>query len=127
MIRYVGDARVAAFVSATLGISLVPPFTAMGIERDGEIIVGVVFNVFEGADVHLTIAGRGFTRGFLAEIGHYVFDQLGCERMTGQTEQPKIVRLAERCGGQIEGLKRNHFGKGRDAYLVGILKEEWKW
>lgn len=123
----VTDERVARFVSAALNIGLVPPFTCMGIEREGQIIAGVVYNVFEGADVHVTIAGRGFTRGFLAEMGHYVFNQLGCERITGQTEQPAIVRLAERLGGQIEGLKRNHFGKGRDAYIVGILKEEWKW
>jgi len=122
----VTDNRVVAFVAEKCGVDFIPPWTAMGIERDGEIIGGVVFNVFEGADVHASVAGRGWTAGFLAEVGHYVFDSLKCERITALTEQPSIVRLAERMGGQLEGLMRNHFGKGRDAFLVGILKEDWK-
>lgn len=98
----------------------------MGIERDGEIIGGVIFNVFEASDVHVSVAGRGWTSGFLAEVGHYAFDILKVERITAITEQTKVVRLAERLGGQIEGLIRSHFGKGRDAFIVGILKEDWK-
>ena len=72
----VTDERVARFVGAALDTAFVPPFTAMGIESRGKIVGGVIFNVFEGADVHVSIAGRGFTKGFLAEIGHYVFDIL---------------------------------------------------
>lgn len=117
---------VVRFVSRALGVSFVPPFTAMGIEKSGQIIGGVVFNVFEGSDVHLSAAGTGFTKGFLAEVGRYVFDTLKCERMTAQTEHAAVVRLAERLGGQLEGLKRNHFGPDRDAFIVGILKEEYR-
>ena len=47
--------------------------------------------------------------------------------MTVLTEQTRIVRIAERLGGQVEGLMRNHFGKGRDGFLVGILKDDWKY
>ena len=124
--KIVDDERVARFVSNMVGQGFVPPYTCMGIERDGAIVAGVIFNCFEGADVHVTIAGSGWTRGFLADVGHYVFHVLGCERITVQTEQPKIVRIAERLGGQVEGLKRNHFGRGRDAFLLGILKDEYR-
>lgn len=122
----VTDERVARFVAEIVGQGFVPPFTCMGTERNGQIINGVIFNCFEGADVHVSIAGRGWTRGFLADVGHYVFDTLKCERITVQTEQPKIARIAQRLGGQIEGLKRNHFGKGRDAILVGILAGDYR-
>jgi RimJ/RimL family protein N-acetyltransferase len=122
----VTDDRVAAFVAGACGVDFIPPWTCMGIEKDGEIIAGVVLNVFEGADVHMSAAGSGWTRGFLADFGNYVFDQLQCERVTAITEQPKVVRLAERLGGEVEGLMRNHFGKGRDAFVIGILKEDWK-
>ena len=122
----VTDERVARFVGERVGDVLFPPYTCMGIERGGEIVGGVVFNCFEGHDVHVTVAGRGFSAGFLADIGNYVFDQLKCQRMTAKTEQTAIVRLAERLGGQVEGLLRNHFGPGRDAFLVGILKDEWR-
>lgn len=124
--RIVSDERVARFVSDALGFGLFPPFTAMGIEKGGILTAGVLFNCFEGKDVHVTIAGHGWTRGFLAEVGHYVFTTLGCERITAQTEQVEIVKFAERLGGQIEGLKRNHFGAGRDAFIVGILKHEYR-
>ncbi len=120
------DERVARFVGDKLNTAFVPPWTAMGIARNDKVMAGVIFNVFEGADVHVSVAGRGFTKCFLAEVGRYVFDQLKCERMTIQTEHPSVVSIAERLGGKVEGLKRNHFGVGRDAYLVGILKSEWK-
>ncbi|MDH4991300.1 GNAT family protein [Aquamicrobium lusatiense] len=123
----VADERVARFVSGAVGHGFVPPYTCIGIERSGQVVAGVIFNCFEGSDVHFTAAGSGWTRAFLAEIGNYVFNTLKCERMTAVTEQPRVVRLAERLGGQVEGLLRNHFGKGRDAFVVGILKEDYPW
>jgi RimJ/RimL family protein N-acetyltransferase len=126
-VTVVTDERVALLVSSLIGKSFVAPFTALGIERNGEVVGGAVFNVFEGADLHVTVAGRGFNRSFLADVGAYVFGQLGCERMTVLTEQARIVRIAEKLGGEIEGLLRNHFGRDRDAYLVGILKDDWKY
>jgi RimJ/RimL family protein N-acetyltransferase len=120
------DDRVAAFVSEKIGKAFMPPFTCMGVEKDGKIVGGVLFNQFEGVDIHVSVAGSGFTREFMAEVGKYVFDQLGCERITATTEQIKVVRIAERLGGKIEGALRNHFGKGRDAFIVGILKEEYR-
>lgn len=122
----VTDERVARFVSDRCGVSFVAPYTCMGIERDGEVIGGVIFNVFEGSDVHVSIAGRGWSSRFLAEVGRYAFSILGCERMTAITESVSVVKLAERLGGQIEGRMRNHFGRGRDGFIVGILKEEYR-
>lgn len=124
--KIVTDDRVARFVSEVIGVGFVPPFTVMGIEKDGEVIAGVLFNVFEGDDVHVSVAGSGFTRHFLEEVGRYIFTTLKCERVTAITENPKIVRLGERLGGQVEGCLRNHFGKGRDGFIVGILKEEYR-
>lgn len=122
----VDDERVARFVGERVGSVIYPPFTCMGIERDNRIIAGAVFNCFTGPDCRVTIAGRGWTKGFLAEVGHYVFSRLGCIRLTVETEQPKVVRIAQRLGGQIEGLQRDKFGPGRDGFLVGILKDEYR-
>lgn len=123
----VTDDRVPVFVAQKCGIRVVPPYEAVGIERGGVIVAGVVFNHFTGADVHVTAAGHGWSKGFLADVGHYVFGQLNCERMTFVTEQPSVVRLAERLGGQVEGLMRNHFGKNHPGYVVGVLKDEYRW
>lgn len=123
----VANERVARFVSERLSMGLCPPYTTMGIERDGEIAGGVIFNCFEGANVHITVAGVGWTRGFLQAVGGYVFGQLGCERMTATTEQPAVVALACRLGGKVEGVMRNHFGPNRNATIVGILRDDWKY
>lgn len=123
--RIVTDERVAVFLAKALGINVVPPYTVVGTEKDGEIINGVLINHFTGHDCHVSIAGRGWTKQIIRGVGEYVFDQLLCLRMTVLTEQPHVVRIAERLGGQVEGLLRNHFGEGRDAFVVGILNKDW--
>ena len=123
----VTDERVARFVSERLGIGLCPPYTCMGWAQDGKIVGGVIFHCFEGADVAVTAAGSGWTRGFLRAVGKYVFGRLGCERMTATTEREEVVRLARKAGGQIEGRLRSHFGPGRDGIIVGILRDEWRY
>ncbi len=124
--QIVTDERVPRFVGALVGRIIYPPFTAMGIERDGKIVAGVVFNCFDGADIHVTVAGHGWTRAFLRSVGNYLFEQIGVARCTAITEQAPVVGLALRLGGQIEGTLRDHFGPGRDGILIGILKDERK-
>lgn len=123
----VSNEAVARFVSAELGVSITPPYSTLGIERDGRIVAGVIAHCFEGPNVHCTAAGKGWTRGFIEAVGLYIFTQLGCERITVTTESEAVAKLACRLGGQIEGLMRNQFGRGRDGILVGILKDEWRY
>lgn len=121
----VSDDRVAKFVSARTGKAFCPPFVCMGMERNGEVVGGVLMNHFEGNDIHVSVAGSGWTRGFLKAVGDYVFDQLGCERMTAITADEVTATFVERLGGQHEGVLRNHFGPGVDGIIGGILKAEW--
>lgn len=121
----VTDDRVARFVGERCGTIIYPPFTAMGIERNGEVTAGVVFNCFTGSDIAVTVAGGPFNRGFIVAVGRYVFGKLGCLRMSITTEKPEVIDIAQRLGAQTEGLKRNHFGKGRDGTILGILREDW--
>lgn len=123
----VSDDRIARFVAKEVGCVINPPYTLMGIEQSGEIVAGVVFNHYTLHDIHFTAAGRGWTRGFFAEVGAYVFGTLKCLRMTAVTEQPKVIRLAEKLGGSVEGMMRDHFGKNRPGYIVGILKDDYPW
>jgi hypothetical protein len=124
----VSDARVIAFVSDVIGKDIIPPCTALGLEEGGEIVAGVVFNGYTGPDIEITVAalpGKVSPR-FVRACGRYVFNQLGCLRASITTEQPEVIRLAHRLGAQTEGRKRNGFGLNRDAVLLGILKEDWK-
>lgn len=123
----VSDERVARFVSEQLGFAVCPPYTALGIERDGKIIAGVIFHCFEGPNVHFTAAGKGWTPGFMRAVGDYVFRQLGCLRMTATTEHDQVVKLACKLGGHVEGCMRDQFGEGRDGWIVGVLRNEYRY
>lgn len=123
----VADERVAEFIGARCGFTPCPPYTVMGIERGGEIACGLLFNCFEGVNIHVTAAGSGWGRDFLAEVGRYVFEQLGCLRMTFVTEQERVARLVEQIGGKREGVMRDHFGTGRDGIIIGVLRGEYKY
>lgn len=127
MKRIITDLRVADYVAERCGTVIQRPFTALGVEVDGKIVIGAVFNGFNGHSIELTMAGdpRGFTRAFLRRLGRYVFEELGCLRASFTTEQDHVVNLIHRLGGQTEGRKRNHFGRGRDGIILGILREDW--
>lgn len=121
----VSDERVSLFVSNALQIALCPPYTCMGLERDGEIVAGVIINGWEARNAHVTVAGCGWTRPFVRAVGEYIFGQLGCLRMTVTTPDNRVAEYAKRLGGEVEGLMRNYYGEGQDAILVGILANEW--
>lgn len=121
-----GD-EVAQWIGQKLDFAPCPPYHAIGLVRNGVFVGGVLFNVYEGSDVHFTAAGTGWTRPFLKALGEYAYGQLGCARMTMITESPKTAQYACRLGGKIEGKMRDHYGKGRDAFIVGVLKDEWRY
>lgn len=128
MKRIITGDRVADYVGFHCGLKFQPPYETLGVERDGELIIGAVFNSYTRNNIELTMAGEpgGFSRAFLRRLGLYVFGELGCLRVSFTTEQEHVVDLIHRLGGQTEGRKRNHFGQGRDGIVLGILREEWK-
>lgn len=117
----------AAYVAGRLGTVFEPPYTALGVAHEGRVVAGVVFNVWTGPDVQLSIAAEpgALSRRFLRRVGLYITKELGCIRATIETEQGHVAAMAMRMGGKVEGVKRNLFGPGRDATVIGILKEEW--
>lgn len=127
MKQIVTDDRVYEYVSDKLGARPLPPYRCLGVEDDGSIIAGVVFNNFSECDVELTVSGesRAWSRAFYSRVRDYVFNECGYLRLSFTTEQQDVVELAQRLGARIEGRKRNHFCNGRDAILLGILKDEW--
>lgn len=126
--QIVTDDRVARFVGDRNAHKVIPPYTALGVECRGDIIAGAVFRNWTGPDIEVMVVGelKAFTPGFVRAIGRYVFDQLGCERLSMWTDQPRVIALAERLGAQFEGIKRNGHGAGRDLTLLGVLRADWK-
>jgi hypothetical protein len=122
------DERVVEFVSRKIGHAIYPPFTAIGLERGGKIVAGVVFNCFTGPNVEATVAADhgALSVALIRACGRYAFGQLGCERVTFTTESRKVVSLAQRLNARVEGSLRSYFGRGRDGIVLGLLREDWK-
>lgn len=73
------DQRVGDWVSRRTGGSGFVEGAAIGYERDGELVAGVIVDHFNGASACLHVAGTGkywLTREYLRFVFGYVFEQL---------------------------------------------------
>jgi len=126
--RIVTGDYVAEWVARRVGRSIELPATTLGVEIDGRLAGGVVFSGWNGFDIEITVAGdrEAWTPVFFRRFRAYVFDELSAIRITARTEQESVAELALRLGGRIEGLMRCYYGPGRDAYVIGVLKDDWR-
>ncbi len=127
MREFISDERVAVYVAMRTGCTFTQAHTQLGIVRDGSVVCYVVFTHYSAADTSIPVAsGRGaFIKIFLRRMGLYVWDELGCARISITTEQPAVVELVKRHGAKFEGVKRDAFGPGRDGMMLGLLASEW--
>lgn len=107
----------------------VAPYTAFGfVSPDGHLTGGCVFTGYNGDSVELSLAGRGAaTRGCMAAVVSYVFEQLGCSRMQMHTlrKNRRVLRmLASRLGVRYEGIARHYFGNRGDAVVYALTIDE---
>lgn len=128
MKRIISGGAVVQWVAARVGRPIELPATALGVAVDYRLIGGIVFSGYNGSDVEITVAGepRAWTPAFLKRVGEYVWQEMDCLRVTIRTEQPRVVDLAQRLGGQIEGRMRDFYGSGRDAFVIGVLRRDWR-
>lgn len=107
--------RVSEFCARMLETEGWASHKAIGLERHGEIIAGVVYENFTGPNIFAHIAGipgrRWMTRQFLYAIFHYPFVRLGVERITAPVEASNVDALK---------LNRN-FGFENEAVLRGAM------
>lgn len=127
---YGEDDRVKAWVGARVGEEEFGPGHAIGLEQDGELVAGVVFNLYTGPSICMHVAAepgrRWMNRDFLYRVFAYPFVQLGCHRVTGLVPADNIVarKFDEHLGFVFEGRLRKARSDGSDMYLYGMLKEE---
>jgi len=120
--------RVSDFCARLLETEGWANHTAVGLERGGEIIAGVVYENYTGPNIFAHIAGipgkRWMTRTFLHAIFHYPFVRLGVERITAQVEASNsdARRLNEHFGFQNEAVLRGAMPSG-DLILMVLWKK----
>ena len=78
--------RVVDWVAQKIDESRFEGAIGIGLEEDGELIAGVVFNMYTGPSICMHVAAvpgkRWMTREYLWRCFAYPFVQLGCRRIT---------------------------------------------
>ncbi|TDN70396.1 GNAT family protein [Paraburkholderia sp. BL10I2N1] len=129
---YGEDARVTAWVARRIGVKF-GDTTAIGVERDGELIAGVVYDRYTGNDICMHVAAepgaRWATKQAMFRFFVYPFVQLKCSRVTGLVgaNNHAARRFDEHVGFVQEGLLRRGMEDGSDLIVYGMLREECRW
>ena len=109
-------------------------YEAIGLEKDGDLIAGVVYTNYNESDgdIQLHIAAttpRWCTKNTIRMFLDYPFNQLDCVRVTClcAEDNPRIATFLDGIGFTREGILRKAFGRKVDAIIFGMLKEECHW
>lgn len=123
------DDRVGAWVGARLGIDFWGEFTGLGVEKDGELIAGVIFNYYVQPSISIHVASESkywLSRTLLKHIFTYAFDTCKCHRVTTfvRADAESVLRFDAKIGFVQEGVMRKGTLDGCDLIILGMLEEE---
>lgn len=120
---------IAGWLGARLGVTFAPPYLALAsLDHRGEIIGAIVLNNFDGTNIDLTGAGEGgFMPSIVRGVARYIFDQLGCARVTLRTRKSnKQTRRLLNRHFKFEVVLKSWFGN-EDAYQFRMCRDECPW
>lgn len=130
---YGNDAVVAAWVGRQIGIEFADNVTAIGIERNGELVCGVVYDRYTGNDICMHVAAKPGVmwarREAMFRFFAYPFIQLKCSRVTGLVAANNLTsrKFNHSVGYQFEGVLRKGHENGQDLIIYGMLRDECRW
>ncbi|WP_254624577.1 GNAT family N-acetyltransferase [Burkholderia diffusa] len=122
--------EVMRFVADRTGESHYDDYATIGLEKDGCIVAGVVFQGHNGPNVLMHFAldrsRHLITPAFICAVFTYPFKVLRCRRVTGlvRTDNHDAQRLDEHLGFVREGVMRAGANDGTDFILYGMLRHE---
>lgn len=101
----IGAEKVAPWVSKKMLGARFKADEAIGLERDGEIVAGVVYEDWNGASFvcHIAVEGR-MTPGYLGAIFHYPFVHCGAQKIIAPVAESNedSVAFVENLGFRLE-------------------------
>ena len=123
-------ARVFAFLSRFMPMQPVGGLKGLGLEQDGELVAGVLYEGFNGTNVWMHVAGapgrRWMTRELLRYAFHYPFNEMGVARISGYVDAANADarRLNEHLGFQQEAVLQGAAADGGDVILYVMWREQ---
>ena len=112
------DDQVAVWAAQNLGMAIHPPYVSIGVvDRDEKLIGAAVFTDWNGSNIEIAIVGPGaMTRGVIRAAFHYVFMQVGANRLTAKTKRSNklMLRMLPKFGFVFEATLKAYYGVERD-------------
>lgn len=120
--------KVANWVLSKIGGALENGAQAIGYEKNGELIAGVVYDRYNGQSICMHVAAEGkrwMTREYLWICFHYPFIQLGVKKIIGLVDSTNIdaIRFDENLGFNKEHVIKDA-GKHGDLIIYSMTKEQ---
>lgn len=118
-------ARIADWVATRAGCDAHTwaGYACFGLERDGQLRVGVVFEGFTGTSANIHVAAvnaRAFTREFFEVVFGYAFNQLKLKRLTGlvSSRNDRALKFGRHLGFEDEAVLKDGCEDGDVIVLV---------
>lgn len=105
----------------------------LGLEEDGELVAGVLYEGFNGQNVWMHVAaepgGKWLTRAFLEICFDYPFNQMGVKRVSGYVEAKNSAarRFDEHLGFRQEAVLSGAASDGGDVILYAMRREDCRY
>lgn len=132
--RIISDpARVFAFCKERMPVSLVAGMKGLGLERDGELVAGVLYEGFNQHNIWMHVAAepgkKWLNKEFLRYCFHYPFVELGCTRVSGYVEASNADarRFDEHLGFQPEAVLQGAAADGGDVILYVMRRDDCRY
>lgn len=126
-------ARVAAFVADRIADAPFEDYAAIGLESDGELIAGVVFDCKHQAAIQMHVASNGsrhwMTPAYMAACFGYAFNQEKVNIIVGLVRADNVdaQRFDEHLGFKKRGQLPQACTDGTDLIVYGMLRSECRY
>jgi RimJ/RimL family protein N-acetyltransferase len=125
--------RVMRFVADRVDAHDFENYSAIGLESDGELIAGVVFDSKVGKSIMMHVASNGsrhwMTPAYMAACFGYAFNQEKVNLIIGLVRADNVdaQRFDEHLGFKRNGLLPQACMDGADLIVYGMLKDECRY
>jgi hypothetical protein len=124
--------RVWSFVREFIPVSATSGMRGLGLEREGELVMGVLYEGWNGHNVWMHVAARPgsrFNREYLRYCFHYPFVELGCRRVSGYVEASNEAarRFDENLGFRQEAVLKGAASDGGDVLIYVMSREDCRY
>lgn len=127
------DTRVIEFVEERIGGKVHGPCSAVGMEEDGRIIAGAIYERCNGHNVFFHGASDGSkrwaSRELLRAAAEHAFVTLGVPRMTTMVAETNkdALRFDLKFGFREEARMKNAAHDGSDLIILVMWREDCRW